>query len=78
MYENHFGFCEKPFSLIPDPKFLYLGESHNAAASLLEYGVMEQTGFVILTGDIGSGKTTLIRGLLRRRWEGLLRGTIPG
>lgn len=64
MYESYFGFCEKPFSLIPDPEFLYLSEGHRLALSLLEYGIAEQTGFVVISGEVGSGKTTLIRRLL--------------
>ena len=65
MYEAHYGFREKPFSLIPDPDFFYAGRSHKLAMSLLEYGLSDQTGFVIVVGDVGSGKTTLIRRLLK-------------
>ncbi len=61
MYEAHFGLSEKPFSLMPDPKFLYLGEQHGAALSMLEYGITEGSGFSVITGEVGSGKTTLVR-----------------
>ena len=64
MYERHFGFREEPFSLTPDPAFLYLGRQHRAAYSLLEYAVLKQAGFAVITGDAGCGKTTLIRRLI--------------
>ena len=64
MYETHFGFREKPFSLLPDPGFLYLGRRHSMALAMLQYGVRSQAGFTVIAGEIGSGKTTLIRHLL--------------
>ncbi len=64
MYEAFYGFREKPFSIIPDPGFLYLSRKHRMALDLLEYGLMNQAGFNVVTGDIGTGKTTLIRHLL--------------
>lgn len=64
MYESFYGFQEKPFSLLPDPGFLYLSEKHRMALTMLQYGVVNQAGFTVITGDIGSGKTTLIRKLL--------------
>lgn len=66
MYERFYGFREKPFSLLPDPGFLYLGQQHSKAYTLLEYGVLNQAGFTVLTGDIGCGKTALIRHLLNQ------------
>ena len=66
MYESHFGFSKKPFSLLPDPSFLYLSDKHRGALAMLEYGIMEQSGITVITGDIGAGKTTLIRHLLHR------------
>lgn len=64
MYETFYGFREKPFSIIPDPAFLYFSPKHSIALDLLEYGLMNQAGFNVITGDIGTGKTTLIRYLL--------------
>lgn len=64
MYESFYGFREKPFSLLPDPAFLYMSEKHRMALAMLQYGVMNQAGFTVITGEIGSGKTTLIRQLL--------------
>lgn len=64
MYEAFYGFSEKPFSLLPDPSFLYLGRKHRMALTMLQYGLMNNAGFTVITGEIGSGKTTLIRQLL--------------
>ncbi len=64
MYEQAFGFTEKPFSLLPDPGFLYLSKKHTAASAMLEYGILNQAGFSVVTGDVGCGKTTLVRYLL--------------
>ena len=64
MYEAFYGFREKPFSIIPDPDFLYFSPKHRMALDLLEYGLVNQAGFNVITGEIGAGKTTLIRHLL--------------
>jgi general secretion pathway protein A len=64
MYEEYYGFTEKPFSLTPDPKFLFKSEPHANAYELLQYAVRRREGFVVVTGDIGTGKTTLCRLLL--------------
>ena len=66
MYEEYYGFTEKPFSLTPDPKFLFKSESHANAFELLQYSVRRREGFVVVTGDIGTGKTTLCRALLEQ------------
>jgi type II secretory pathway predicted ATPase ExeA len=66
MYEAHFGLREKPFSILPDPDLIYWGPMHRMAMSMLEFGVLNNAGFTVVTGDIGSGKTTLVRCLLRR------------
>lgn len=66
MYLEHFGLQEKPFSITPDPDFLYFSEKHRSALAMLEYGVFEQSGITVITGEVGAGKTTLIRHLLRR------------
>jgi len=64
MYERYYGLHEKPFSLTPDPKFLYRSPSHANAFDLLQYAIRRREGFVVVTGDIGTGKTTLCRALL--------------
>lgn len=64
MYEEHFGFSESPFTLNPDPGFLYLGGNHSKALSILEFGLASESGITVVTGAIGSGKTTLVRYLL--------------
>ena len=64
MYESYYGLTEKPFSLTPDPKFLYRSPSHANAFELLQYAIRRREGFVVVTGDIGTGKTTLCRALL--------------
>src|ERR687898_1398670 len=66
MYEEYYGFVEKPFSLTPDPKYLYKSESHANAFDLLQYAIRRREGFVVVTGDIGTGKTTLCRALLEQ------------
>jgi general secretion pathway protein A len=66
MYEPYYGFAEQPFSLTPDPKYLYRSESHANAFELLRYAVDRREGFVVITGDIGTGKTTLCRALLEQ------------
>jgi general secretion pathway protein A len=64
MHEEYFGFSEKPFSLTPDPKYLYKSESHASAFDLLQYAIRRREGFMVVTGDIGTGKTTLCRAIL--------------
>ena len=64
MYLEFYGLKEKPFSLTPDPQFLYLSESHRTAIDSLLYGIREREGFMVVTGDIGTGKTTICRSLI--------------
>jgi type II secretory pathway predicted ATPase ExeA len=66
MYEAYYGLREKPFSILPDPELIYWGQNHRLAFAMLEFGVMNNAGFTVITGEIGSGKTTLVRYLLRR------------
>jgi general secretion pathway protein A len=64
MYTEHFGLNEKPFSISPDPRYLYLSQRHADALAHLLYGISESGGFIQLTGEVGTGKTTLIRSVL--------------
>lgn len=66
MYRDFFGLKEKPFNVTPDPKFLFLSKKHREAFSHLIYGIKEKKGFIEITGEIGTGKTTLCRALLNR------------
>lgn len=66
MYENYFSLHKKPFQLLSDPGFLFPSAAHKRALAYLEYGLQEQSGFILLTGEVGAGKTTLIRTLLRK------------
>ena len=67
MYTDFFGLHEKPFSITPDPRYLFLSERHGEALAHLVYGVTESGGFIQLTGEVGTGKTTLVRTLLLNR-----------
>jgi len=64
VYTEFYNLEEKPFNLTPSPRFLYLGESHKEALALLTYGVVERKGFILLTGEVGTGKTTMVQALL--------------
>ena len=69
MYRSFFNLKKKPFELLPNPEFLYLSKSHQKAVTLLEHAIHEQAGFVLLTGEIGTGKTTVIRALINKYRE---------
>ncbi|TRO83347.1 XrtA/PEP-CTERM system-associated ATPase [Trichloromonas acetexigens] len=64
MYESYFGLTVKPFELVPNPRFLFNSRSHKKAISYLRYGLQERAGFILLTGEVGSGKTTIVRDLI--------------
>lgn len=66
MYKNFFYLKEEPFHITPDPKFLYLSAKHSEAIDLMTFGINERKGFMLLSGEIGTGKTTLCRALLER------------
>ena len=66
MYTSFFGLDEKPFAITPDPRYLYLSEQHAEALAHLTYGIKEAGGFIQLTGEVGTGKTTIVRSLLQR------------
>jgi len=65
MYESHFGLLTKPFQLRPDPDFFFSSAGHKRALSYLQYGLTQGEGFIVVTGNIGTGKTTLMRNLLK-------------
>jgi len=65
MYESFFGLRELPFSLTPDPRFLWLSDTHEEGLATLVYGITRGKGFLLLTGEVGTGKTTLLRAALR-------------
>jgi type II secretory pathway predicted ATPase ExeA len=79
MYKAFYNLSEKPFTLLPDPGFLYMSDKHRMAFSMLEYGLLNNAGFTVISGDIGAGKTTLIRHLLdnmdREHTVGLISNT---
>lgn len=66
MYERHYNLRERPFSLAPDPDYLYLSKRHQHALTMLEYVVTAATGFALITGEVGCGKTTVVRHFLER------------
>jgi general secretion pathway protein A len=69
MYTSFFGLHEKPFAITPDPRYLFMSERHREALAHLIYGVREMGGFMQLTGEVGTGKTTLVRSLLQQTPE---------
>ena len=64
MYTKFFGLNEKPFAITPDPRYLFMSERHGEGLAHLLYGVTDSGGFIQLTGEVGTGKTTLVRTLL--------------
>jgi general secretion pathway protein A len=64
MYEHFYGLKEKPFQIVPNPSYLYMSPVHENALTYLEYGLMENVGFILLTGKVGTGKTTLVRHIM--------------
>ena len=81
MYESYYGLTEKPFSIQPDPEFLFLSKRHNLAYTMLEYSLQNHAGYTVICGDIGCGKTTLIHHLINNYKSeltvGLLYNTPP-
>jgi type II secretory pathway predicted ATPase ExeA len=76
MYEGFYGLRERPFALLPDPSFLYLSKGHSTALTLLRYSIMNRQGFTVVSGEVGSGKTTLINRLLDELKSGITVGLI--
>ena len=65
MYEEFYGFTGKPFQLNPDPKFYFRSKGHQRAMSYLRYGLQQGQGFIVVTGDVGTGKTMLVHNLFK-------------
>lgn len=76
IYNSHFGFRERPFSIQPDPEFLYWSPAHKRAYTMLEYGLLSKAPITLITGEVGAGKTTLLHHLLRTLPAGLRIGLI--
>lgn len=76
MYETFYGLKEKPFSIQPDPDFLFFSWRHTLAFTMMEYGIQSRAGFSVISGDIGCGKTTLIRHLLNSLGSDLTVGLV--
>ena len=73
LYGEYFGLTSQPFSVSPDPRFLYASPTHKEGLAQLAYGIQARRGFVVLTGEVGTGKTTLIRSLLQQLSDGRTR-----
>ncbi len=77
MYLSHYNFERKPFQISSDPRFLWHGEKHSEALATLRYGVLDNKGFLLLTGDVGTGKTTLINTLVGSLGEDVIHAAVP-
>ena len=76
LYTDHFNFTERPFSLLPDPDFLFWSKAHARAFSILEYGLVTHAPLTVVTGEVGTGKTTLVQALLRHIDDNVTIGLI--
>ena len=76
LYNEHFGLRERPFSLVPDPDFLFWSPAHRHAYTMLEYGILTRAPITLITGEVGAGKTTLVHHLLRSLDDGVRVGLI--
>jgi type II secretory pathway predicted ATPase ExeA len=76
VYESFYGLSARPFSLLPDADFLYLSKRHRMAVNLLEFGMVTQAGFVVISGEVGAGKTTVVRRYLRTIGDNVTVGVI--
>ncbi|RPJ82904.1 MAG: AAA family ATPase, partial [Deltaproteobacteria bacterium] len=77
MYLSHYHLTCKPFQFSSDPKFLWLGEKHKEAFAILKYGILDNKGFLLLTGDVGTGKTTLINALVNSLESDVIVAIVP-
>jgi general secretion pathway protein A len=76
MYESFYGLASKPFQLNPDPAFYYGSKQHQRAKAYLDYGVMRNEGFIVITGEVGAGKTTILGGLLNSLSSDVVAGQL--
>lgn len=76
LYTAHFGLAERPFSLVPDPGFLFWSETHARAFSMLEYGILTRAPITLITGEVGTGKTTLIHQLMTQHRDDVTIGLV--
>ena len=77
MYETYYNLKAKPFQITTDPRFIWLGEKHSEALATLKYGILENKGFLLLTGDVGTGKTALIHHLVKMIDVAAIVATVP-
>ena len=77
MYLSHYNLKRKPFQISTDPEFLWMGEKHKEALAVLKYGILDNRGFLLLTGDVGTGKTTLVHALINSLGKNTLAAMIP-
>ena len=77
MYLSYYNLAVKPFQISTDPKFLWMGEKHKEALAILKYGILDNRGFLLLTGDVGTGKTTLINALINTLGDQIIVATVP-
>ena len=77
MYQAFYNLTAKPFQITTDPKFLWLGDKHTEALATLKYGILENKGFLLLTGDIGTGKTAMINQLVKMIDVAAIVATVP-
>jgi len=76
LYADFFGLSERPFTLVPDPSFIYWSQQHKRAFSVLEFGIISRAPITLITGEIGSGKTTLLQELLQKMGEAVTVGLV--
>ncbi|MBW1867104.1 MAG: AAA family ATPase [Deltaproteobacteria bacterium] len=77
MYLSHYSLNRKPFQISTDPEFLWMGEKYKEALAVLKYGILDNRGFLLLTGDVGTGKTTLVHGLVNSLRANTLVAMVP-